>query len=117
MNKVQVKPEWANLGAGDTGIDIECVALCEAMNKFPGIKTFESCCGHGTDPYRVFFDAIDLHALTQIVYYFDSCYCGFYGWSVVVKTNYNMILGPSGAEAYEQAAKIAQIMSDYISKK
>ena len=35
-------------------MDEECIALCVAMNKLPGISTIESCCGHGKYPYRDF---------------------------------------------------------------
>ena len=44
MEKVQVKPEWANIPEGENGIDVECVvlqiktledALNEIKKKFP----------------------------------------------------------------------------------
>lgn len=36
-------------------MDSECVELCDALNSCPGIKTSESCCGHGKTPFRVWF--------------------------------------------------------------
>jgi hypothetical protein len=36
-------------------IDKECLNLCLAMNRLPGIFTFESCCGHGKSPFHIWF--------------------------------------------------------------
>ena len=36
-------------------MDIECVDLCIAMNRLPGIETSESCCGHSRRSFLVFF--------------------------------------------------------------
>src|SRR5437870_3675057 len=47
-------PEIKNWIAPE-GLDEECLEICQAMNSLPGIITVESCCGHGTDPYRIFF--------------------------------------------------------------
>jgi hypothetical protein len=43
-------------------IDKPCVALSTAMNQLPGIQTTESCCGHGTEPYRIWFRVTDFAA-------------------------------------------------------
>jgi hypothetical protein len=43
-------------------LDPECRELCEALNLLPGITTTSSCCGHGREPYRVFFAADSLDA-------------------------------------------------------
>jgi len=39
------------------GMDAEVRQLVLALNKLPGIQTFESCCGHGEHPYRIWFEA------------------------------------------------------------
>lgn len=44
-------------------MDREVVALCDAMNACPGIKTFESCSGHGKLPFMVFFYATEVDGL------------------------------------------------------
>lgn len=49
------------------GMDIECIPLCDALNALPGIRTFESCCGHGRGPFRVFLTAESLKDLRQIL--------------------------------------------------
>jgi hypothetical protein len=41
----------------DGRMDPECMALCDALNALPGISTFESCCGHGEHPFRIWFFA------------------------------------------------------------
>lgn len=38
-------------------IDPESIALCDALNSLPGIRTCSSCCGHGKRSHRVFFTA------------------------------------------------------------
>ena len=37
------------------GYDPEVFDLCEAMNDLPGVTSFESCCGHGERPFRIWF--------------------------------------------------------------
>ena len=37
------------------GLDKECVSLVEILNKIDGVATIESCCGHLTAPYRIWF--------------------------------------------------------------
>lgn len=41
----------------DDRMDTECIKVCDALNALPGITTSESCCGHGTGPFLVFFIA------------------------------------------------------------
>lgn len=43
----------------DEFMDAECVDLCNAMNSLPGIVTMESCCGHSSSPYQIFFRVTD----------------------------------------------------------
>ena len=37
----------------DADMDPECIWLCDVLNALPGIRTFESCCGHGAHPFRI----------------------------------------------------------------
>ena|SRR5258708_2911725 len=39
----------------DANMDPECIRLCDALNAMPGVRTFESCCGHGTHPFGIWF--------------------------------------------------------------
>ncbi len=121
MKKEQVKPEWANLSEGEPGIDIECLKICEAMNKFPGIGTTQSCCGHNKFEFRIWFASEDLKSLPAVIYFFDRCHCGFPLWKVVACTDCSMspvkfmVEGPKGTKAYDQANKIAELMEQYLS--
>ena len=60
-------------------MDKECVSICRAMNRVPGIRTVESCCGHGSSDFRVWFDVDHLDYLPDLLYWFDSCHCGLWG--------------------------------------
>ena len=97
-----------------TGIDKECVGLIKAMNKMPGICTFESCCGHGNQPFRIWFFAESLKVLPDLLYWFDGCHCGVYGWEVIASTDcsrapvrFRVESEAIGRQAYEEAGKIA----------
>lgn len=51
-------------------MDSEVRMLVLAMNKLPGIQTFESCWGHGRDQFRIWFSAEtpdDVAALINVV--------------------------------------------------
>lgn len=50
----------------DERMDPECIALCDALNALPGIRTFESCCGHGQYEFRVWFFAEEVKNLLPI---------------------------------------------------
>ena len=102
----------------DEFMDKECIKLCDAINLIPGIKTIESCCGHGKGPYRIFFKAESLDALPDILYCIDGCHTGEYGWKVDVGTDCCKspatfcIEGPVGESAY----KAADVIADFIIK-
>ena len=105
----------------DIPMDPECIALCDAMNGFDGIQTFESCCGHGKKPFCVWFSAKSLEVLPPLLYYFEACHSGVYGWSVVARTDCGM--SPAhfyaesttvGDEAYTEAEKIAKCMAEHL---
>lgn len=102
-------------------IDAECIELCTAINLFsPDIYTTESCCGHGEGPYHIWFGVGDHERLPGLLYWFDSCHCGYRGWSVVVYTDCAMssvtykLTGPVGEPAYEQAGHIASLIRKYV---
>lgn len=40
-------------------IDQECIKICTALNELPGIRTFESCCGHDEHGFWVWFEITD----------------------------------------------------------
>ena len=67
-------------------IDKDIVNIVKAMNKFPGIRTVESCSGHGKQPASIFFVPETIDALPALLYYFDWCHSGVY-WPVHVYTD------------------------------
>jgi hypothetical protein len=101
-------------------IDPECIDLCRAMNALPGITTTQSCWGHGRSSYDVFFAADNLGYLPALLYWFESCHCGFGGWQVTVATDcamrpaYFCVEGPTGQIAYQQSKDIAQLIEQYV---
>ena len=50
----------------------QCLDLCKALNRIPGITTTESCCGHGKTNYHIFFLAKSLEGLAPIAYFLHS---------------------------------------------
>jgi len=96
--------------------DPECEDLILSLNEIPGIETTCSCCGHGEQPFRIWFVADSLAALPNVAYWFDSRHCGCPGWRVVAQTDCLkgpvsfMIEGPVGKQAYEDAQKIAELI-------
>jgi len=98
------------------GLDKECVALIKAINLQPGIITTDSCCGHGNEPFRIWFRAARLRALPNLLYWFDGCHCGHCHWRIIAKTDcvmcpvFFMIEGPMGKQAYAEAAHIARLI-------
>ena len=66
----------------DNRMDSEVIDLCNAMNSLPGIETDSSCCGHGTDPFEIYFKVTDstegLFFLTRCI---DKRYWT-YNWSI-----------------------------------
>ncbi len=96
-------------------MDVECIPLCDAINELPGLYTIDSCCGHNKKPFRIWFEARSLKHLPALLYYFDSCHCGFDDWRVLVTTDCAMspvrfrVEGNIGA--YKEANTIAILLS------
>ena len=105
-----------------TDIDPEVVYLCDAMNLCPGIHTIESCCGHGKAPYRIWFTILSLgniaEKLPDLLYWFDGCHSGCYGWCCKVTTDCAkspvtfLIEGPVGEQAYRESIRIAVLIRE-----
>ncbi len=99
-------------------LDPEVVELIEAMNKFPGVETISSCCGHGKDVFNIWFVVEDLEDLPELLYCVDVCHNGVYGWSVEVTTDcgaspvhFRLHSKSQGEMAYLEAIKIAEFMN------
>lgn len=99
-------------------IDKECVPLINAMNQCRGIDTIESCCGHGKSTFRIYFKPKRLVDLPFLLFYFDGCHTGEYGWVCRVRTDCAMspvhfVVESStmGKEAYKSANNIAKAIN------
>jgi hypothetical protein len=106
-------------------MDKECIRLCDAMNRFPGIMTYESCCGHGKKEMGICFLVTGHYKkdLPPILYHFDRCHTGVSGWRVEVHTDCAMdgvrlsALSESvGEKAYKEADKIAECMEGFLAE-
>ena len=53
-------------------MDQECVVLCDAINRIPGLRTIESCCGHGMHPYRIFYKVENMEKLAVLLYFLEN---------------------------------------------
>lgn len=102
-------------------LDDEVRELVKAINRFEGIRTTESCCGHGDEPFRIWFAVRDLVDLPPLLFWLDGCHNGVYGWHVVVYTDCSMAPArfmiestSKGKEAYEEANKIAACMNEFL---
>lgn len=47
-------------------IDDDCRQICYILNRLPGIKTFESCCGHGKAIFNVWFKCNNMESLSRL---------------------------------------------------
>lgn len=103
-----------------SGMDAECIELCEAMNLLPGIQTIESCCGHGTDNYRIWFQAAGLKYLPRLIYWFSPCHSGIYHWQVIAHTDCGMspvtfmLEGTIGEQAYAESKELARLIREEV---
>ena len=97
-------------------MDKECIALCEELNRLPGINTDESCCGHLKEPYRIFFTCRNLRSLAIIARAVDRRYCATpMGWRIIAETGdrmpcYNFLLESKGAFD-DLEAMVAQVQT------
>lgn len=97
-------------------IDPECRELVRAMNRFDGVRTLDSCCGHGEPHYAIHFLA-DIETLPDMLYWIDGCHTGVYGWRVEVYTDcgvcparFRLTTDKRGKQAYDDAVVIAERM-------
>lgn len=104
----------------DDQMDEHCVALCDAMNSFPGVRTLSSCQGHGKQQFTIDFRVDSLENLPAILYWFDACHSGKRYWNVGVHTDCGMdpavftVYGPVGEQAYKDAAFLAALLAKNV---
>lgn len=52
--------------AYDGLMDKECIDVCDWLNKYKGVVTYESCCGHLKNRFSVFFHCYDWVSLAKL---------------------------------------------------
>ena len=75
-------------------LDVEVVALCKAINKCAGLRTYSSCAGHGAKPLTVWFKADSVTAMFPLLRAIDPRYGGPDGFDT------GIAIGPWSVEAY-----------------
>ena len=108
-------------------IDPEVVPLCNALNRMKGVRTFESCCGHGNRVFVIWFTVSSMITLGRLAF-------GLYGshssheasWTIWVDqpTDGRTDFQPTfcfqsqsfGKAAYKQVNEIAEMLEDWIKR-
>lgn len=101
-------------------MDKECITLCRAINEIPGVKTVESCCGHGGGKFKIWFKVDNLEKLPVLLYYCDPCHVGF-SWNCFVKTDcgmspvtFSLQSESIGEASYKEAQVIAACVTNFL---
>jgi len=115
----------------DANMDSEVIKLCNALNNLPGIITTESCCGHGTQPFKVWF-RVDgrVDHLLQGLFFLTRCIDRRYWkygdqWSLslsvgdttkngILPTEYLLKSTATGNEAYGQVHSLLLNMKYHL---
>jgi len=114
-------------------IDEEVRDLCDAMNALPGIKTTDSCCGHSTSSFSIFFEVTDEEGLFFLTRCVDRRYWKHgYLWHIDLSVgdmyepeksqprpvSYHLHSGPIvGEYAYQQAEDLIANMNHHLNHK
>ena len=106
--KMRANPPW---GAAPVWLDKEVAPLVDAMNAMKGIVTVESCCGHGEDPFRVWFYAESVNTVRPLFEVVSTRR----GWRITFEEHNSerdrdyifCLKGPKGVLAYTQAVELA----------
>lgn len=109
--------------------DKACIDLCRALNKLDGVKTYSSCCGHGKDEYRIWFnmDSMSSGAYVLAFCLYGRHYCYAEGekiydqvWHIKAEwcDAYNMcfvLIGkpmPDDSDTYDPAERLARNLNE-----
>lgn len=107
----------------DGQMDPECISICNALNSLPEIKTTSSCCGHGEDPFCVFFTAWGWRGLSFLGRCINYSYWQYgFDWDVLLSSTdikeagANFLLQSTcrGEEAYSQAEDLVRNMNGHL---
>jgi hypothetical protein len=65
---------FAHTSNYDGLMDTECIKICNYLNSLPSVKTSNSCCGHGSKTFSVFFECTDWRSLAFLGRCIDQRY-------------------------------------------
>lgn len=108
----------------DGEMDSECIDLCNTLNAVGSIETFESCCGHGKNPFRIWFQSYDDDSLFFVARCADKRYFRD-DWNITVSVgdNYSDGIVPthfclesknSGMQAYIESKDLVDNMNHHL---
>lgn len=119
MVRLRKRRRFAFKSDYDGGMDLEVIELCNAINSLPGLRTTESCCGHSTGPFEIYFEvdgAASMEGLFFLTRAADRRYWKYgYLWEIklsvgdtphghVLPTCFTLSSGPiMGEDAFAQA--------------
>jgi hypothetical protein len=95
---------------------ISTVAMVLALNSFDGVRTTESCCGHGHHAFTIEFSVEKIEDLLPLLYWFRKGGIPEHphtDWEIRVSTDAAeriefQLKGPRGDRAYKEAVEIAE---------
>jgi hypothetical protein len=103
-------------------VDIQCITILDAINSIPGLKTTNSCCGHGKNSFYTFISAeepICFHPLLTVLRKAKEVWnCGIWHIELIGQRNdeprnpANLLYSETmGEQAYKEANTIAMIIN------
>jgi hypothetical protein len=63
-------------------MDKQCISLCNAINKIPGLITYSSCCGHNKRKFNIYINALSIRNLFILARSLDTNYYKNLKWSL-----------------------------------
>lgn len=113
-------------GKYDGLMDRECISLCDALNSIEGVRTYESCCGHGKDNFEIFMKITDWDALFFINRCIDCRYFQ-HNWTMRTiigdrplsykATTFWLSSESRGERAYQEAMDLVDNMNYHLNHK
>jgi len=98
--RMRANPPW---GAAPVLLDKEVVPLVGALNGMKGIVTVESCCGHGKDPFYIWFYAESVDTVRPLFEFVSTRR----GWRIIFQDYIFCLKGPKGERAYRESEQLA----------
>lgn len=80
--KIKKTTEVASL---PDGMDFACIGIYYLLNRLPDVETFESCSGHGKEPFSMWFFCDNIDTLSRLGRAVSPNYSDG-NWEIVVDT-------------------------------